>query len=54
VLLGTDFPWYDLDRTLERLMALPLLAREEKEAIAGANAARLLSLATPTGPGPAR
>jgi predicted TIM-barrel fold metal-dependent hydrolase len=54
VLLGTDFPWYDLDRTLERLMALPLLAREEKEAIAGANAARLLGLATPTGPGPAR
>jgi predicted TIM-barrel fold metal-dependent hydrolase len=53
VLLGTDFPWYDLDRTLERLMALPLLAREEKEAIAGANAARLFGLEAP-GPLPVR
>jgi predicted TIM-barrel fold metal-dependent hydrolase len=46
VMLGTDFPWYDLDRTVERVMALPLLAREEKEAILGANAARLLRLDT--------
>jgi predicted TIM-barrel fold metal-dependent hydrolase len=54
VMLGTDFPWYDLDRTLERVMALPLLAREEKEAILGANAARLLGLETPPAPRPAR
>lgn len=44
VMLGTDFPWYDLDRTVERVMDLPLLAREEKEAILGANALRLLGL----------
>lgn len=46
VMLGTDFPWYDLDRTVERVMDLPILAREEKEAILGANAARLLGLGT--------
>ena len=48
VMLGTDFPWYDLDRTAERVMALPILAREEKEAILGVNAARLLNLETPS------
>jgi len=45
VMLGTDFPWYDLDRTMERVMDLPILSREEKEAILGANAIGLLGLA---------
>ncbi len=44
VMMGTDFPWYDLDHTVERVMALPLLGREEKEAILGANAFRILGL----------
>jgi predicted TIM-barrel fold metal-dependent hydrolase len=44
VMLGTDFPWYDLDRTVERVMALPLLSREEKEGMLGANAVRILRL----------
>jgi hypothetical protein len=44
VMLGTDFPWYDLGRTVELVMDLPLLAKEEKEAILGANAARILRL----------
>jgi predicted TIM-barrel fold metal-dependent hydrolase len=44
VMLGTDFPWYDLGRTVDRVMALPLLAREEREAILGANALRILRL----------
>jgi predicted TIM-barrel fold metal-dependent hydrolase len=44
VMLGTDFPWYDLDHTIERVMALPLLSREEKEGMLGANAARILRL----------
>jgi hypothetical protein len=44
VMLGTDFPWYDLDHTVERVMALPRLAREEKESILGANALRILRL----------
>jgi hypothetical protein len=54
VMLGTDFPWYDLDRTVERVMEPPLLAREEKEAILGANAARLLGLDGPPKPRAAR
>jgi uncharacterized protein len=50
VMLGTDFPWYDLDRMVERVMDLPLLAREEKESMLGANAIRLLGLDTPRRP----
>jgi hypothetical protein len=46
--------WEYGHRTHERLMALPLLAREEKEAILGANAARVLGLETPPAPRPAR
>jgi uncharacterized protein len=44
VMLGTDFPWYDLDRTVELVMDLPALGLEEREAILGANAARILHL----------
>ena len=35
-------PWYDLDQTVDRVMALPLLSMEEKEGIIGANAERIL------------
>jgi predicted TIM-barrel fold metal-dependent hydrolase len=44
VMLGTDFPWYDLERTVELVMALPVLSTEEKERILGANAVGLLDL----------
>ena len=44
VMMGSDFPWYDLDDTIERVMELSLLSKEEKESILGANAVRLLSL----------
>ena len=44
VMLGTDFPWYDLDHTAERVMELPILSQEEKEGILGANAVRILGL----------
>jgi uncharacterized protein len=44
VMLGTDFPWYDLDRTVELVMALPVLSTGEKEEILGANAVRILDL----------
>jgi len=44
VMLGTDFPWYDLDHTLELVMDLPILSAEQKEAILGANAVRILGL----------
>ena len=26
VMMGTDFPWYDLDHTVERIMELPVLS----------------------------
>jgi hypothetical protein len=44
VMLGSDFPWYDLGRTADLVMSLPLLATEEREAILGENAARILRL----------
>ena len=44
VMMGSDFPWYDLDHNVERVMELPLLSKEEKEAILGANALKLLGL----------
>lgn len=44
VMLGTDFPWYDLDRTVELVMELPVLSAGEKEEILGANAVRILNL----------
>jgi predicted TIM-barrel fold metal-dependent hydrolase len=44
VLMGSDFPWYDLDRTVDLVMDLPHLSQEEKVAIVGRNAATLLGL----------
>ena len=44
VMMGSDFPWYDLDHTVDRVMALPVLSAEEKEGILGANAVSILGL----------
>lgn len=44
VLFGTDFPWYGLDDTIERVMSIPGLAAEEKAAILGRNAEVFLRL----------
>jgi predicted TIM-barrel fold metal-dependent hydrolase len=44
ILMASDFPWYDLARTIDRVMDLPLLSREEKEAILGRNAVEILRL----------
>ena len=44
VLMGSDFPWYDLDRTIEQVLALPLLSNEEKEGMLGAYAEQALGL----------
>ena len=44
VFMGSDFPWYDLDRTIEQVMGLPLLSNEEKEGMLGAYAERALWL----------
>ncbi len=44
VLFGTDFPWYDLDRTVDQLMHLPHLSDEERRGILGENAIRRMGL----------
>ena len=44
VMMGSDFPWYDLDHSIDRVMSLPVLSIEEKEGIVGANAVRILDL----------
>jgi predicted TIM-barrel fold metal-dependent hydrolase len=44
VLFGTDFPWYDLDRTVDQLMDLPHLSDEERRGILGENAIRRMGL----------
>lgn len=42
VLMGSDYPWYDLDRTVTKVRELPLLSTEEQEMLLGRNAVRLL------------
>lgn len=44
VMMGSDFPWYDLDHTIDRVQALPLLSDEEKTGILGRNAVAILGL----------
>jgi predicted TIM-barrel fold metal-dependent hydrolase len=44
VLFGTDFPWYELDRTIDQLMELPHLSDEERRGILGENAIRRMGL----------
>jgi predicted TIM-barrel fold metal-dependent hydrolase len=44
VLFGTDFPWYELDATIDHLMDLPHLSDEERRGILGENAARRMGL----------
>jgi predicted TIM-barrel fold metal-dependent hydrolase len=44
VLFGTDFPWYELDRTVDQLMELPHLSDEERRGILGENAIARLGL----------
>lgn len=44
VFLGSDYPWYDIEHSLEALMGLPLLSEEEKHRIMGENARRFFDL----------
>jgi predicted TIM-barrel fold metal-dependent hydrolase len=44
VVMGSDWPWYDLAHTVERVYELPGLSDEEREGILGGNAARILRL----------
>ena len=43
-MMGSDYPWYGLTRSVERIMELPILTDGEKEAILGANAIEILGL----------
>ena len=43
-MFGTDFPWYQVDRTIDQVMALPHLAQEERQGILGTNAVTHLGL----------
>jgi predicted TIM-barrel fold metal-dependent hydrolase len=44
VMMGSDFPWYDIDHTINRVMELPVLSKDQKDEILGANAARILGI----------
>jgi predicted TIM-barrel fold metal-dependent hydrolase len=44
VMMASDFPWYDIGHAAERILELPLLSKEQKEAILGVNAMRILKL----------
>ena len=43
VMMGSDFPWYSILRTVKRIHELPLLNNEQKDLILGGNALELLS-----------
>ncbi|MCW2942852.1 MAG: hypothetical protein JWN00_5837, partial [Actinomycetia bacterium] len=47
VMLGSDFPWYDPVRTANLVDGLPGLGTEERAAILGGTAVRLLDLERP-------
>jgi predicted TIM-barrel fold metal-dependent hydrolase len=53
VVMGSDYPWYDLGHTVERVRQLPGLSEDELEGILGRNAARILGLPIDQGPTPA-
>jgi predicted TIM-barrel fold metal-dependent hydrolase len=44
VLMGSDFPWYDIDDTVATVLDLPGLTSSERSAILGENAARFFDL----------
>lgn len=44
VFFGTDFPWYELDQTIDQLMSLPHLSDEQRHGILGENAVQRMGL----------
>jgi len=44
VMMGSDFPWYDVDQSIDRVMSLPILSEEEKLGMIGENAINILKL----------
>ena len=43
-MMGSDFPWYDVDQSIDRVMSLPILSEEEKLGMIGENAINILKL----------
>jgi predicted TIM-barrel fold metal-dependent hydrolase len=43
-MMGSDFPWYDMTRTVELVRALPDLNDADRSALLGDNAARFFEL----------
>ena len=48
VMMGSDFPWYDMRHTVSLVNGLPGLSDVERQAILGGNAARFFGLTEPT------
>ena len=44
VFMGSDFPWYDLDHSVDLVSEMPGLSAEQKEAVLGQNAISVLNL----------
>ncbi|HEV7677438.1 MAG TPA: amidohydrolase family protein [Candidatus Dormibacteraeota bacterium] len=44
VMMGSDFPWYDIDHTVQQVSSLPGLSARDKEAILGGNAVEFFRL----------
>jgi predicted TIM-barrel fold metal-dependent hydrolase len=44
VMMGSDFPWYDIDHTVEQVLRLPGLTAQEQDGILGENAIRFFEL----------
>lgn len=44
IMFGTDFPWYQVDRTIDQVEALPHIAEEQRQGILGVNAVDFLGL----------
>jgi predicted TIM-barrel fold metal-dependent hydrolase len=44
VMMGSDFPWYGIGHTAQRVKELPLLSDAQKEPILGENARRILGV----------
>ncbi|MGH2428055.1 MAG: amidohydrolase family protein [Candidatus Limnocylindria bacterium] len=47
VMMGSDFPWYDIAHTVALVQGLPGLTGDETEHLLGANAARFFDLPVP-------
>ena len=44
VMMGSDFPWYDIDHTVQKVLSLPGLSARERQAILGDNAVEFFRL----------